>query len=152
MGRGRDAVRMDDDEVRAFLEQTAKVQVATLNRDGSPHLATLFHVMHEGRLAFWTYGSSQKIKNLERDRRITCLVEDGEEYFELRGVTLTGTAEIRSAPEQVREVGTRVVQRMSGGLDLGDFGREEVERQVPKRVAVLVDVDRTASWDHRKLR
>ena len=43
--------------------------------------------MHEGRIAFWTYASSQKIKNLERDDRITCLVEDGADYFELRGVS-----------------------------------------------------------------
>ena len=41
-------------------------------------------------LAFWTYGRSQKIVNLRRDPRITCLVEDGEDYFELRGVSDPG--------------------------------------------------------------
>ena len=63
---GRAAVRMSPDEVAAFLDESMKVQVATVNPDGSPHLTTLFYVMHEGRIAFWTYASSQKIKNLER--------------------------------------------------------------------------------------
>lgn len=152
MASRRRAVEMSETEIEGFLAQNMKVQVATIGPDGTPHLTTLFYVVEDGQLAFWTYGASQKVVNLRRDPRISCLVEDGEDYFELRGVTLTGTAEIRFATEQVREIGTRVVQRMSGGLDLGDFGREEVERQVPKRVAVLVDVDRTASWDHRKMR
>ena len=88
---GRAAVRMTDDEVASFLDASMKVQVATIGPDGSPHLTTLFYVMHEGRIAFWTYASVQKIKNLERDPRITCLVEDGTDYFELRGCRSTAT-------------------------------------------------------------
>ena len=71
-----------------------KVQVATIGPDGAPHLTTLFYVLDEGRIAFWTYGSSQKVKNLRRDPRITCLVEDGDDYFELRGVSITGRARL----------------------------------------------------------
>ena len=56
---------MDDDEVAAFLAENLKVQVATTGRDGVPHLTTLFYVLDEGRIAFWTYGSSQKIRNLD---------------------------------------------------------------------------------------
>ena len=76
-GSGRAAVRMSPDEVEEFLGSQMKVQVATVNPDGSPHLTTLFYVVDDGRIAFWTYASSQKIKNLERDARITCLVEAG---------------------------------------------------------------------------
>ncbi len=142
---------MSPAEVEEFLRGSMKVQVATVNRDGSPHLTTLFYVVTEGRLAFWTYASSQKVRNLERDPRITCLVEDGDDYFALRGVSLTGTAEIVRDADGVRAVGAAVADRMAGGADLGEAGAAEVERQVPKRVAVLVTADRTASWDHGKL-
>jgi len=68
---------------------------ATLAQDGTPHLTTLFHVVDDrGRIAFWTYGRSQKIRNLERDPRISMLVEDGEDYFELRGVSIQGRARL----------------------------------------------------------
>ncbi len=142
---------MSEDEVEAFLSGRKKVQVATVNRDGSPHLTTLFYVVREGRIAFWTYGGSQKIRNLERDPRITCLVEDGDDYFELRGVSLTGRAELVRDEAGIREIGSAVASAMVDGADLGEVGAAEVERQVRKRVGVLVTPDTVASWDHRKM-
>lgn len=150
-GGGRALVRMDDDEVETFLSQLHKVQVATVNPDGSPHLTTLFYVMVEGRVAFWTYGRSQKIRNLERDPRLTCLVESGDDYFELQGVAISGRAVLVRDRARIKEIGTAVASSMVGGADLGDVGRAEVDRQVQKRIAVLVEPDKTASWDHRKM-
>jgi PPOX class probable F420-dependent enzyme len=142
---------MDPDEVDAFLRDSMKVQVATVNPDGSPHLTTLFYVVEDGRIAFWTYGSSQKIKNLERDPRITCLVESGEDYFELCGVSITGTAELVRDEDGIRRIGSAVASRMVGGADLGEVGAAEVERQVAKRVGVVVTPAKVASWDHAKM-
>jgi len=151
----RDVVRMSDDEIDAFLRGARKVQVATLAQDGTPHLTTLFHVVDDrGRIAFWTYGRSQKIRNLERDPRVSLLVEDGEDYFELRGVSVRGSAEVVRDLDAVRAVGTAVALRMIGADTpeaLGDVGMAEVERQAAKRVAVVVTPEHTASWDHRKL-
>ncbi|HEX5861828.1 MAG TPA: pyridoxamine 5'-phosphate oxidase family protein [Nocardioides sp.] len=150
----RDAVRMSDDEVAAFLADNLKVQVATAGRDGVPHLTTLFYVVDHGRIAFWTYGSSQKIRNLERDPRLSCLVEDGTDYFELRGVSITGKAELVRDTDRIRAIGSAVATRMVGAdsfEELGDVGRTQVERQVTKRVGVVVHPEHVASWDHRKL-
>jgi len=108
-------------------------------------------LVHDGKIAFWTYGSSQKVKNLERDPRITCLVETGTEYFELAGVSIQGTAEIVRDEDRIREIGTNVVQAMAGGADLGELGAEIVEKQVKKRVGIVVTPTKTASWDHSKM-
>ena len=148
---GRAAVAMTEDEVDAYLAASMKVQVASIGRDGAPHLTTLFYVVHEGRIAFWTYATSQKIKNLERDPRISCLVETGTEYFELAGVSIKGTAEIVRDEDRIREIGTAVTHAMAGGADLGDLGRDIVEKQVRKRVAVVVTPTKVASWDHSKM-
>ncbi|MFC6285098.1 pyridoxamine 5'-phosphate oxidase family protein [Nocardioides sp. GCM10027113] len=150
----RDRVRMTPEEVAAFLADEAKVQVASIGRDGVPHLTTLFYVLDEGRIAFWTYGRSQKVRNLERDPRLTCLVESGSAYAELRGASVTGRAELVRDPDRVRAIGTAVAVRMLGvgsAEDLGEIGRAEVERQAAKRVAVVVHPERVASWDHAKL-
>ena len=148
---GRARVAMTEDEVASYLARSIKVQVASNGPHGWPHLATLFYVLHGGRIAFWTYATSQKVRNLERDDRITCLVETGTEYAELAGVSLQGTAEIVRDLDRVREIGNAVVGAMAGGEDLGDLGRDIVEAQVRKRVAILVTPTRTASWDHRKM-
>ena len=148
---GRRTIAMDDEEVARFLAEEMKVQVASIGADGAPHLTTLFYVLHDDRIAFWTYGSSQKVRNLERDPRITCLVETGTDYFELAGVSIKGTAEIVRDKDRIREIGTAVTHAMSGGVDLGDLGREIVEKQVQKRVAVIVTPTKVASWDHSKM-
>mgnify|MGYP006140048017 CR=1 FL=1 len=75
---GRAAVRMSPDEVEEFLGSHMKVQVATVNPDGSPHLTTLFYAMIEDRITFWTYGRSQKIRNLERDDRVMLVALEDE--------------------------------------------------------------------------
>ncbi len=150
----RDAVRMSDEEVAALLDENVKVQVASNGHDGTPHLTTLFYTVHEGRIAFWTYAKSQKIRNLERDPRISALVEDGVDYFELRGVSVTGRAEIVREYDAIYSIGSDVATRMVGAAsfeELGDLGRETVEKQATKRVAVIVHPDKVATWDHRKL-
>lgn len=151
---GRDAVRMTDAEIEGFLGANLKVQVASLGPDGAPHLTTLFYVVRDGLLAFWTYGRSQKIRNLERDPRVSALVESGDDYFELRGVSITGKAEIVREPDLIWDIGSAVATRMVGADSfeaLGELGRETVERQARKRVGVLIHPDRVASWDHRKM-
>ena len=142
---------MTDDEVRDFLASQMKVQVASIGRDGMPHLTTLFYVVLDGRICFWTYASSQKIKNLERDPRISALVETGKDYEELAGVSVQGTAEIVRDPDGIRRIGTAVVAAMSGGADLGDLGRDIVEHQVTKRVGIVITPTKVASWDHAKM-
>lgn len=151
MASKRNAVSMSADEIEAFLAGSMKVQVGTVLPDGAPHLTTLFYVLDEGRIAFWTYGSSQKVRNLERDPRITCLVESGVDYFELAGVSVQGTAEIVRDADRVRSIGAAVVQAMAGGADLGEAGRDLVEQQLRKRVGVVVTPTKVASWDHSRM-
>ena len=151
MAKGRGAVAMSEAEVEEFLAGDMKVQVATIGPDGAPHLTTLFYVLDEGRIAFWTYGASQKVANLRRDPRITCLVEDGEDYMELRGVSVTGRATLLEEFDDIRALGARVARKMAGDVDLGDFGDEIVEKQARKRVGIIVEPDKVASWDHRKM-
>ena len=147
----RDAVKMTEEELTEFLEANMKVQVATIGPDGQPHLTTLFYVMVDGQMFFWTYGRSQKIQNLRRDPRITCLVEDGEDYFELRGATIFGKARLLEDYDELVDLGGRVARKMAGGADLGDFGDQIVAKQATKRVGVIVEPDKIATWDHRKM-
>ncbi|MEI2712954.1 MAG: pyridoxamine 5'-phosphate oxidase family protein [Nocardioides sp.] len=155
MTSGRAAVAMSDQETLDFLRSQRKVQVASNGHDGIPHLTTLFYVVDDaGRIMFWTYGRSQKIKNLERDDRISALVEGGDDYFELRGVSIRGRAEVVTDPQRIFEIGSAVATRMVDAEtfeDLGDLGRTEVERQARKRVAVVINPERVATWDHAKM-
>jgi PPOX class probable F420-dependent enzyme len=151
MASSRNSVQLTEEEIEQFLLENMKVQIATIGPDGTPHLTTLFYVLEDGQLAFWTYGRSQKVVNLRRDPRISCLVEDGEDYFELRGVSIQGKARLVEDYDEIRALGARVAKRMAGDVDLGDFGDEIVEKQAHKRVGIVVEPVKVASWDHRKM-
>ncbi|WP_345439490.1 pyridoxamine 5'-phosphate oxidase family protein [Actinoallomurus vinaceus] len=141
---------MTDDEVTTLLKEQKKLQLATINRDGTPHLVTMFYGLVDDKIAFWTYRTSRKAHNLRRDPRVTCLIEAGEEYFELRGLMLYGTVRTLTEPNDVRYVGTEVVRRM---MDLKDDDAIApfVEETAAKRHAYIVEPTSVASWDHRKL-
>ena len=147
--RHRDRVAMTDAEIAALLAESHKLQLATINRDGTPHLVTMFYVMLGGQIAFWTYRSSQKARNLARDPRMTCLVETGEEYFELRGVQVVGTARCIEDPAGVLEIG-RGVAAVTTGMPAGALA-DYVTHTARKRVGFAVQPRRVVSWDHRRL-
>jgi PPOX class probable F420-dependent enzyme len=151
MASGRNAVAMTDEEFTDFLAANMKVQVATIGADGVPQLTTLFYVVEDGKIAFWTYGRSQKIVNLRRDPRITCLIEDGVDYFELRGATITGTATLIEEYDDIKAIGSKVATVMAAGMDLGDMGEEIVAKQALKRVGVIIEPTKVATWDHHKM-
>jgi hypothetical protein len=99
--------------------------------------------------AFWTFGKSQKILNLERNPQITCLVEAGDKYEELQGVELVGRAELVRDYDGRMAIGRSVFERYVG--EWTEEVQPFLERTGGKRVGVIVHVDRIVSWDHRKL-
>ncbi|SEG94537.1 PPOX class probable F420-dependent enzyme [Nonomuraea solani] len=141
---------MSDDEVTAFLEGSRKLQLATINADGTPHLVTMFYGLDEGRIAFWTYGKAQKTRNLTRDPRVSCLIEAGEDYNELRGVLVYGKVRQVDDRDQVMAIGLMIARRMTPGVP-DELLRPYVEKTGLKRVAYVVERTKVVSWDHRRL-
>ena len=145
----RDQIRMNDEEIRTFLEEQRTLQVATIDHDGWPHLVAMWYVLINDQVVFWTYAKSQKIVNLRRDDRLTCLVETGERYDELRGVQIKGRAIISDDRETVQRIGEAIWERYTGPLN--DTTRQMVGAQAAKRVVVFVKPVEITSWDHHKL-
>jgi PPOX class probable F420-dependent enzyme len=145
----RDKVTMTADEVAAMLAAHRKVQLATINPDGTPHLVAMYYGIVDGQIAFWTYRASQKARNLERDPRLTCLIEEGEQYFDLRGVQVSGVVRVVSEMDEVLAIG-RLVAASMGGVP-AEFVEEYVQNAARKRLGYVVHPTRIASWDHSKL-
>jgi PPOX class probable F420-dependent enzyme len=146
----RDQIRLTDTERAAFLNEQRVVICATTGPRGWPHLMPLWYVIRDGELWAWTYASSQKVRNLERDPRATLQVEAGESYGELRGVMIEARTAIHRDIDIVTGVGTELAQRYGDG-ELASEALDAVRAQASKRVALQFAAQRTASWDHRKL-
>ncbi len=145
----RKHISMTDEEIQAFLQEEYTVQIATIDHDGYPHLVAMWYVLVDHQMVFWTYARSQKAVNLRRDPRLTCLVEAGEHYKELRGVQIKGQAVIYDDLATVRRFGALISERYTGPLN--EDTRPQLIAQAAKRVAVVVNPIEVVSWDHRKL-
>lgn len=152
MGHGvnqRDLIKMTPDEIDEYLQGRRSMTICTLANDGSIHAVAMWYGFLEGEIGFETKTKSQKVKNLRRDPRITCLVEDGEAYDQLRGVSIVGTAEIIDDPERMWELGVSVFNRYQG--EYTEEMKPFVEVMLRNRVVVKVTPTKRVSWDHRKL-
>jgi hypothetical protein len=153
----REQIKMSEAEVASFLEQERTVTCATIGPRGWPHLMPLWYVVREDRIWAWTYGASQKIRNLERDARVTLQVEAGEQYQELRGAMFECEAVIHREIETVSALGREIFRRYASPRDQPPAQQlpqdlvDMLDKQALKRVALEFRELRRASWDHRKL-
>lgn len=146
----RNQIVMTPEEIEAFLHEQRTMSVATVGADGRPHLVAMWYAFIDGAPAFWTYGKAQKIVNLRRDPRLTCMVEDGSAYNELRGVELVADAQLIENPEQVLAFGVQITERYQG-ITVNEAVLPSIQKSAAKRVVVRLDVKKAVSWDHRKL-
>ncbi|MFD6857742.1 pyridoxamine 5'-phosphate oxidase family protein [Rhodococcus sp. NPDC060090] len=150
MGTNRRAeIAMTEPEVSDFLHHSRVATLASLGPQGTPHLVAMWYAVLGGEIWFETKAKSQKVVNLRRDDRITALVEAGDTYDQLRGVSLEGRAQIVEDHDVLFDVCRDVWERYTGPYT--DEMRPAVEQMMHKRVAVRVMPQRVRSWDHRKL-
>jgi PPOX class probable F420-dependent enzyme len=152
MGHGvnqRAQIKMTPEEIDGFIHERRPVTLCSINHDGSIHAVAMWYGFLDGMLAFETKAKSQKAQNLRRNPTMTCMAEDGEYYEELRGVELVGTAEFIDDPDRMFELGIDLFERYYGTYT--EELRPFVETMLNKRVVIALHVERTVSWDHRKL-
>lgn len=143
---------MTDDEVLTFLDEHHVMTCATLGPRGFPHLMPLWYVVRDGTLWAWTFGKSQKVRNLERDPRATVQVETGgTRYDELRGVVLETEVVLHRDEDETAALGLEIAARVAGA-PLDEPTRSMIVHQARKRVGLEFVERRRATWDHRKLR
>jgi PPOX class probable F420-dependent enzyme len=148
-GNQRAQITMSDEEVAAFVERSRTATMATVGPTGLPHLVAMWYAVIDGHIWFETKAASQKAVNLRRDPRLTCMIEDGETYDTLRGVSFDGRGVVVDDPDVLWQVGTNLWERYTGPYT-ADV-KPMVETMLRKRIAVRLEVDRVRSWDHRKL-
>lgn len=141
----RPDISMTPDEQARLLREQRKCALATLDRDGFPHLVAMNYTFRDG--AFWmtSYGKAQKVVNIRRDPRVAIMIETGGAYAELEGVMARGRCEVIEGADAVERVFGWMAQ------DRGEPRSPGSARSAPKRVVLKIPAEKIVSWDHRKL-
>jgi len=145
----RDKIRLSDDEISNYLEQSMTLIMGTLNHDGWPHIVPMWYSMLDGLVHMHTYKTSQKVVNVARDPRGSVLVEDGETYDTLRGVFMRGHFEVVDDQDVCYRIAIASAKKYQGVDE--EVAAPFVRQQIRKRVALIFHPEKTSSWDHRRL-
>ncbi|MFF7185128.1 PPOX class F420-dependent oxidoreductase [Streptomyces sp. NPDC008222] len=125
------------DRLKALLDRPVFVVVGTIQPDGSPQLSPVWVKRDGDQLLLSTTVDRRKKQNLDRDPRVSVVVQDPDspyEYAEIRG-----TAELTSqgAPELIDELSLKYT-----GKKYAEFNPDSVRdaervvvRIVPRKVA-----------------
>jgi PPOX class probable F420-dependent enzyme len=143
----RPDIRLTADEQAAYLRANRKCALATLDKDGFPHVTAMNFVVRDGAYYMTSYGKAQKVVNIRRDPKVAIMVETGTSYAELKGVMVRGLCEIIEGADAVRQVFAwsaeargDIYKRPTGASD-----------SAPKRIVLKIVPQKTISWDHSKL-
>lgn len=141
-------IAMTDEERDRFLAEERTCRVATVRADGAPHVTPLWFAWDGSALWLTSIVRSQRWTDIERDGRVSVVVDGGIEFMELRGVEIQGRAEAvgevprTGEPAPELETPERLfADKYAGGVVHHD-GRHAWLRVVPHKIV---------SWDFRKL-
>src|SRR6476469_3089340 len=147
----RDKIKMTSDEVAAFLAEGKTANLATIGPNGRPHLAALWYVPNGEVIETWTFAKSQKAANLQRLPQATILVETGDSYEKLRGVSMECDVELVTDVERITAIGQQLMHRYNDNPEIATSASQFVRLQAPKRVGLICRPTKIVSWDHSKL-
>src|SRR6187397_357397 len=85
-------IAMDVAERDAFLAAERTCRVATVRGDGAPHVTPLWFAWDGTALWLTSIVKSQRWTDLQRDGRVSVVVDGGDDFMQLRGVEIRGTA------------------------------------------------------------
>lgn len=149
----RELITMTDAERMAFFETQKTITIVSNGVGGYPHPMPMWYTVDaDGTVRMSTFRKSQKVKNVQRDPKVSLLAEDGVEYAELRGVHISGVCEI---VDDLRAVQDTLVDITGGEAASSPEAREGmykvIEATAAKRVMLRIKPGKIVSWDHRKL-
>ncbi len=83
---------MTDEELVSFFEEAQFSRLATINEDGTIHIAPIFFRYDNGQILMATQDPSRKVRNIKRNNNVTVLIDTTEVPF--KGALIYGTAEL----------------------------------------------------------
>lgn len=113
-------------EVRRFLlAGTRTASIATIGRDGHPHVVPVWFTLDGQDVVLSTSSSSAKAKNLCRDPRVALSVDDDTPPFAF--VTIKGQAQLIRRPDDFLAWTTRIARRYVGPDRAVEMGIKNTE-------------------------
>ena len=93
--------RLSPEEIKEILKRKERwVTLSTIGPDGYPHSVPIGYFLVGDRLVLGCRDGTQKVKNIERNERVSVLWENGRGKDSLKGVLFRGDARVVRDPAE----------------------------------------------------
>ncbi len=140
--------KMTKEEYKDFLREGTKTgKLATVRKDGRPHVTPIWFDLDKEDLIFNTHIDTVKCKNMERDPRISIAIDDQKPPYSY--VVVEGTVSFSEDREEVLRWARRIGGRYMGEDQAEAYGKrnssegEIVVRITPNNILAYKDI---AGW------
>ena len=137
-------VTLSDEQKAFLLHGTRTGKLATVRKDGRPHVAPIWFVLDGDTLVFNTGDDTLKGKSMKRDARVALCVDDETPPFSF--LIVEGTVEISDDLEELKVWATRIAARYMGSEQAEEYGArngvpgELLVRITPTKVIFAKDI------------
>lgn len=104
-------VRLTQEEIDEFLTNGHTVILATTRKSGEPFMTPLWYIYKEGIFYIRTQAASAKVQHIRRTPHACCLVEEGENWIDLKAVIANCDAEIIEDEATVTEIADEIEEK-----------------------------------------
>jgi len=143
----REQIQLSPDEQAAFFRERKKAALATIDKDGFPHVVAMNYFARDGAFYMTSYGKAQKVVNVRRNSKVALMVESGDSCAELRGGMIRGHCEVLEGEDAVKAAFEARADAQSNPAPV----QPGAQASTPKRVVLKIVPEKVISWDHRKL-
>lgn len=147
-------VTLEPREIDEFMLSRPTAILCVTRPGRAPFATPMWFAWMDGQLVMHTLLTSKKVQYIRDQPLVTCVVEGGEKYLELKAILLMGPCEVVDDQPTVR----LEIERMTSAKPLYDTLRAQklpphLERHYEKPRALLrVTPKSITTWDFGKLR
>lgn len=117
-----------------FVGGTVIGKLATIHKDGTPHLTPVWFRYENGKFLINTSEGRVKLNNIRRDKRVALLIDDEYEYLLVEGKARI--AKERDALKDIESLAIRYVGAEQGKRQVRDYYSKQ------KRVSIEVNPEK----------
>ena len=137
--------KMSKKEVDDFLDsKPGWMMLTSQGGDGYPHTVPIGYFRDGNRIFMGCRDNTQKVKNIERNPKVSLVIEDGKTMSDLRGILFRGDASVVREDEERLKISRLAAKKRGAPED------EWPTTASAGAVFIKVDSPRVTSWDYSK--
>ncbi len=133
---------MTKEEMEEFLSEGHIARIATVKKDGSPHITPVWFLWEDEELIIVTYKGSAKVRNIKANNRVAVVIDTAGPG---RGVIMEGKARI--SVDGMEQVTRKISAKYVKPEELDDYVESVLKTPM---MVIRISPKKVISWDYSK--